>query len=168
MHLIDKRLKENFSSYIFQSALAFVSLVAILYFLDVFTKTAIVAGLGASSFIVFAMPKSVTARPRNVVGGHIVGIVAGSISFFILWLFGLNCIVLPKFTEISLYALSVGLAVFFMVITDTKHPPAGATALGFSIVKGGWPYSDAIFVILSMVALSFSRFLLKRWLKDLA
>ena len=84
MHALDKRLKADWRRYLFQCLLAFLALIAILYFLDLFTEAAIVAALGASAFIVFAMPNSVTAQPRNVIGGHIMGLIAGSICYFAL------------------------------------------------------------------------------------
>jgi len=64
MHILDRKLKKTWRSYVLQSLLAALALMAILYFLDILTHAAIVAALGASAFIIFAMPKSVLARPE--------------------------------------------------------------------------------------------------------
>lgn len=76
MEIIDKSFTKAPGHYIVQSLLALAVLTIILYFVEVLTQAAIVAALGASTFIVFAMPRSITAQPRRLVGGHAVGIVA--------------------------------------------------------------------------------------------
>ena len=62
MQLMDKSFKRAPKSYIMQSLLAVVAVAIILYFVEVLTHAAIVAALGASAFIVFAMPHSITAK----------------------------------------------------------------------------------------------------------
>ena len=67
------------------------------------------------------MPKMVTANPRNVIGGHATGLIIGSL-----------CFLIPHSTVINAAlscSLAVGLVIFLMVVTDTEHPPAAATAL---------------------------------------
>ena len=56
MHIIDKSFTTAPKSYIIQSILAVVALAIILYFVEVLTHAAIVAALGASTFVIFAMP----------------------------------------------------------------------------------------------------------------
>jgi CBS-domain-containing membrane protein len=63
------------------------------------------------------------------------------------------------------YALSVALALFFMTITNTEHPPAASTALG--IVAYGASWQTVLFVLLFAVSLSIIRRLLGNWLRDL-
>lgn len=161
--MLDKKFRANWHSYVFQSLLAVLALIAILYFLDIMTHAAIVAALGASAFIIFAMPRSATAQPRNVIGGHIMGLIAGSSCYFALLYppLGLS----EKFIYIVAAALSVGLAILLMVITDTEHPPAAATALG--IVAYGWSMWTVLFVLIFAVALLLARFLLRPWLREL-
>lgn len=163
MHILDEKLKEAWRSYALQSLLAVLALMAILYFLDILTHAAIVAALGASAFIIFAMPRSVTAQPRNVIGGHIMGLIAGSLCFFTLLYPPLG--ISERFLHLCAAALSVGLALLLMVITDTEHPPAAATALG--IVAYGWSLWTAVFVLIFAIALSVARFLLRPWLRQL-
>ena len=69
MHIIDKSFTRAPKSYIIQSLLAVIVVAVILYFVEIITHAAIVAALGSSAFIVFAMPHSITAKPRRLIGG---------------------------------------------------------------------------------------------------
>jgi CBS-domain-containing membrane protein len=84
MHIIDSSFTKKPKSYIIQSLLAVLALAVILYFVEVLTHAAIVAALGSSTFIVFAMPHTVAARSRRLIGGHLVGLICGMASYFLL------------------------------------------------------------------------------------
>ena len=143
-----------------------VAVVIILYFVELLTHAAIVAALGASTFIVFAMPKNITAQPRRLVGGHIVGLLCGLLCYYAFLTGPLG--ELSKNTEFIFWvaaALSVGLSIFLMTITNTEHPPAAGTAIG--IVAYPWSSQVVIFVLLSAVSLAVVRWLLGFRLKDL-
>jgi CBS-domain-containing membrane protein len=164
---LDPKLKGNTFSYTFQSLLAIFSLLIILYFLDVFTHSAISASLGSTVFIVFAMPKSKTAKPRNMIGGHLIGSLIGFLCFNLESIIHLS---LYSFSENALHkiiipAFAVGLAIFMMVISDTEHPPAAGTTLG--IVIQGWDTSILVVIFITTIILSFFHRLLNPWLKDL-
>ncbi len=167
MQIFDRKLKKYFPNYILQSLLATITLAIILYFENMFTRTAIIASLGATTFIVFAMPKYATAQPRRVMGGHMICIIVGIFCFYIaslaqnreIFFLGQNIF------KILVFSLSVGLSIFFMVITNTEHPPAAGTALG--IVIQGWSYSTILVILITISLLSLTRYLLKPWLKDL-
>lgn len=83
MQIFDRKLKKYFTNYILQSLLATITLIIILYFENLFTSAAVIASLGSTTFIIFAMPKYATAQPRRVIGGHIIGIVSGVLCFYI-------------------------------------------------------------------------------------
>ena len=167
MQIFDRKLKKYFPNYILQSLLATITLTIILYFENIFTRTAIIASLGATTFIIFAMPKYATAQPRRVIGGHIIYIIVGILCFYIASLtqnreyFFLT----QNMLKILIPSLSVGLSIFFMVITNTEHPPAAGTALG--IVVRGWSYSTIVVILITISLLSLTKYLLKPWLKDL-
>jgi len=167
MQLFDKKLKKYFLNYIFQSLLATITLAIILYFENIFTHTAVIASLGATTFIIFAMPGYTTARPRSVVGGHIIGIIVGiSCSYIAFYMQNINIFFLSHdILKILIPAISVGLSIFIMVITNSEHPPAAGTALG--IVIQGWTYSIILVILITTILLSLSKYLLKPWLKDL-
>ena len=166
MQIFDRKLKKYFSNYILQSLLATITLTIILYFENIFTRTAIIASLGATTFIIFAMPKYATAQPRRVIGGHIICIIVGILCFYIASLtqnreyFFLT----QNMLKILIPSLSVGLSIFFMVITNTEHPPTAGTALG--IVVQGWSYSTIVVILITISLLSLTKYLLKPWLKD--
>jgi CBS-domain-containing membrane protein len=81
-----------------------------------------------SIVLVMATPLSLFARPRNIVGGHLLSAVAG---FAILWSFGSN----PW-----LAAPAVGLAIALMQMTNTLHPPAGINPFIIVTMAPGWEF----------------------------
>lgn len=166
MHIIDESFIRTPKSYIIQSLLAVAIVTIILYFVEILTHAAIVAALGASTFIVFAMPHSVIAQPRRLIGGHVIGLICGSICYFTFLTgpFGELCANWEFITWFAC-ALSVGLSIFLMTITDAEHPPAASTALG--IVAHGWSYPIVLFVLLSVIGLAIVRRLLRNRLRNL-
>ncbi len=103
------------------------------------------------------MPGSITAKPRNVIGGHAIGLFFGSVCAFIPHVHWLP--------SISVYALAVGLSILLMVVVDMEHPPAAGTALGIAITGISWEV--AIALISSVLILSLAHRLLANHLKDL-
>ena len=166
MHIIDKSFTRAPKSYILQSLLATVAIAIILYFVEILTHAFIIAALGASTFIVFATPHSITAQPRRLIGGHTIGLICGSICYFAFLTGPLGELAANwEFLTWFVCALSVGLSIFLMTITDTEHPPAASTALG--IVAHGWSYRIVIFVLISAISLAIIRRLLRGHLRDL-
>ena len=146
----------HWKHYVLQSLFATAAVFVVLYFLSL-QDAVIIASLGASTFIVFAMPDSVTAKPRNVIGGHLVGLFWG-------WVFSaVPHVAVPA--SLGCYALAVGLSIFTMVVTDTEHPPAAGTALGIAIT--GISTSVLAAVVLGIVLLSLIHRFFKPWLRDL-
>ncbi|MFB0559571.1 MAG: HPP family protein [Dehalococcoidales bacterium] len=166
VHLFDKSFVRAPKRYIVQSLLAVVVVAVILYFVEVLTHAAIVAALGASAFIVFAMPHSITAQPRRLIGGHIIGLLSGTVCYFTFLTGPLGKLVNGwEFATLLVYAVAVGLSIFLMVVTDTEHPPASGTALG--IVAHVWSYQVIIFILACAIGLAIVRRLLRGYLKDL-
>ena len=166
MYLIDKYFKKAPKSYIKQSLLAALVVAIILLFFRMLGGFVIVAALGASTFIVFAMPSSITAEPRRLIGGHAVGLLSGALCYLVFLSGYLGELTTNQDTLFILAgALSVGLAIFLMTITDTEHPPAATTAIG--IIASGWSYKIALFVLLSALCLALARRSLRPHLKDL-
>jgi CBS-domain-containing membrane protein len=166
IHLVDKTFLKKPGSYIIQSLLAVIAVAVILYFVETITQAAIVAALGASSFIVFAMPKTVAAEPRRLIGGHITGIVCGLVCYY-------GCYTSPTETffnsnEIIHWlpaAFAVGLSIFLMTIFNFEHPPAAGTALG--IVAHEWTWETIVFIVVFAINLAIIGILLKKYLKNL-
>jgi CBS-domain-containing membrane protein len=164
--MLDRRFRSHAKRYVLQSGLATLAVLVVLLILDTISNTVIIAALGASSFIAFAMPKARTSRPRYLIGGYVVGTVSGVLCYFLS--------VLPFFAQVPVVqdrldvvfgALSVGLAIFTMVVTNTEHPPAAGLALGF--VLNEWNVFTVIVVVVGIVSLSIIKRLLEPLLVDL-
>ena len=151
-----EKFRSHWKNYVFQSFFATLTVFIVLLILNT-GQAVIVAAIGATAFIVFAMPKSITANPRNIIGGYIVGLVCGSLFAFI-----------PHQTaalSAVVYALAVGSSIFIMVVIDTEHPPASAVALG--VAMRGFSLEVAITVVVTTVVLSIIRSLFGKYLEDL-
>jgi CBS-domain-containing membrane protein len=103
------------------------------------------------------MPKAVTAKPRGIIGGYLIGLAVGALSW-----------VIPHetlFPTIAVYSGVVGLTMFLMVVTDTEHPPACGIAVGVAI--SGWSGTVALTIVVSAIILATAHVVLARYLKDL-
>ena len=149
---IKDKFKKLWKYYILQSSLAACVLLILVLILGK-DKMVVISAMGATSFIVFAMPKSVSAQTRHVIGGHLVGLACGTIFYFTP---------LPYLVE---YPLAVGIAICIMVALDVEHPPAAGTALAVVINE----VSPNVFVtiMVSALVLSQCRYYLRHYLKDL-
>jgi hypothetical protein len=106
------------------------------------------------------------ATTRKLIGGHIIGLICGTIFYFLFFTGPLAELVAEgTLLQVLAYALAVGLCVFLMTITNTEHTPAVSTALG--IVRDSWSYQIVLFVLLCALSLVIIRRLLHRHLKDL-
>lgn len=88
----------------------------------------LMAPFGASCFLVFAVPESPFAQPRNVIGGHLVSTAVG---LLLLTFAG---------TEWWVMGVAVGLSIVAMQLTRTGHPPAGADPVVVLLVQPGWSF----------------------------
>lgn len=162
---LDRQLRrENFRRAVLQCGLAGVVVLILLLVLDAVTQTVLIAALGSSAFIAFAVPRSLHSGPRHLIGGYVVGILAGSL---MAWLNGL--VNLPGIAEHAVMvlfgALAISAAMLAMVVTRTEHPPAAALALG--IVLNEWNLLTLGVVLSGIVALSLVKRLVLPVLLDL-
>ncbi len=74
----DRLRRDNLNRYLLQCTLASVVVLILLLILDTVTQTVLIAALGASTFIAFAVPRSLQSEPRYMIGGYLVGILVGS------------------------------------------------------------------------------------------
>jgi len=77
----------------------------------------LMAPFGATMVILFVLPDSPLAQPRNIIGGHLLTAAAGLL--IQQWL-GVDALSL---------GLATGVGIVLMVMTGTTHPPAGANPL---------------------------------------
>ncbi|MDX1755706.1 MAG: HPP family protein [Marinobacter sp.] len=88
----------------------------------------LMAPFGATMVILFGLPASPLAQPRNIIVGHLltttIGLVIASLIGVNAWSMG----------------LAVGLAVALMLLTNTTHPPAGANPLVVMLAGEHWDF----------------------------
>ncbi|KAF6265798.1 HPP family-domain-containing protein [Scenedesmus sp. NREL 46B-D3] len=78
----------------------------------------LVASFGASAVLLYGVPESKLAQPRNVIGGQVVSAIVGV------------CVRLAlERVQWLANAVGMSLALLAMQLTCTTHPPGGATAL---------------------------------------
>ena len=110
---------------------------------------------GSSMVLLFGFPESPFAQPRNVFFGHFVTTLVGVIF--------VNLIPLPIYINI---ALAVGIGIFFMILLNVVHPPAGGNPV--MVIIGSVSYDYLIFPIISgcfiiiLLAIIVNRFILKK------
>ena len=137
---IDPQFPAHWKQYLIQSGYAALAVFIITIILS--SNPVVIASIGATAFIVFAMPENVAAQPKRIIGGHLLGFFIGS------------CFAVFPFMDILL-----------MVILDFEHPPAAGTALGMTLV--GYSSSSATAIIASVFILAFIGYIAKPFLRNL-
>jgi len=104
----------------------------------------LVGSFGASAVLLYGIPLSPFAQPRNVIGGHIISAITG-VSFYLL------------FPDQMLFAASfaVGIAIGLMHFTRTLHPPGGATAL-IAVIGGDAVHQLGYLYVITPIGLGAS------------
>jgi len=153
---IDPKVPSYWKDYILQSSYAAITVFFITLVLS--KNPVIIASIGATAFIIFALPNNIAAEPKRIIGGHFLGFFIGS------------CFAIFPFIDILFfkavwYALSIGITILFMVVLDFEHPPAAGTALGMTIF--GYSSSAAMAILISVILLAFIGYITKPFLKDL-
>lgn len=103
----------------------------------------LMAPFGATAVLVFGVPQSPLAMPKNVIGGHMLTAMIG--------------VVFSYYSADSaiMIGLAVGIAITLMIITKTIHPAAGANPI--LIIESGqsWDFlimpvlAGTVFIVLS-------------------
>jgi len=110
---------------------------------------------GSSMVLLFGFPESPFAQPRNVFFGHFVTTLVGVIF--------VNLIPLPLYISI---AIAVGTGIFFMILLDVVHPPAGGNPI--MVIIGSVSYDYLFFPIITgcfiiiLLAIIINKFILKK------
>ena len=157
--------KENLRRYLLQCSLAGAVVFVLLMVLDTVTQSVLIAALGASTFIAFAVPLSLHSSPRHLIGGYVVGIVAGVSMSALNTMMVFSGSFVATAATIVFGALAMSVAMFLMVFTKTEHPPAAALALGF--VLNEWDLLTIVGVLAGVIGLSLFKRLVLPMLMDL-
>jgi len=167
VQIFDKKLQGNVLRYLLQCALATVFVLVVLAILHAIASAAIIAALGASSFIAFAMPRKEASRARYLVGGYLVGMASGTLCHIISQLPVLQQLPLvQEYSHIVFGAVAVGVAIFTMAVTNTEHPPASGVALGL-VLGGELNFVTLVVLLVGIVSLAVIKSLMKPVLIDL-
>ena len=102
------------------------SVIGVLAYLT--NQPIIMGSFGASIFVLFVLPDSPFAQPRNVIFGHFVTTLIGLIFFHLVG------------SEWWSMALALAFAVFFMQYLRISHPPAGSNPFIVFILGANWDY----------------------------
>ncbi len=94
-----------------------------------FTKQPLVLGsFGASIFVLFILPDTPFAQPRNVIGGHFVSTLSGLVFLHFVG---------PDWWSM---ALSLATALSLMQLMKVPHPPAGSNPFIVFMTGANWEF----------------------------
>lgn len=105
----------------------------------------LVAPLGASAVLVFAVPASPLAQPWSVVGGNLISATIGL------------ALGLGLQDQLVAASLAVGLAIAVMTFARCLHPPGGASALLCALGAAGpegWNFIHLVPITANVIALA--------------
>lgn len=148
-----------------QVILATMYLWLVLFLLDEasLTQLAWAAGAGSlasSTYIVFATPRSISARPMNIFGGYLVALIIGMFFHQINIVFSLAMPDQASFVFECVTAFSIGITMLCMLLFHCGHPPAAGLTVVLVIERMA-PSSVAV-IIFAVAVLLF----LRLWFKD--
>ena len=165
LDLADRLTATNVRRYAIQCALATFVVLILLVALDAVTQTVLIAAFGATTFIAFAVPRSMVSSPRCLIGGYLVGMFAGTLMSTLNTSLGIDDPFIAEVGLVVLGALATGIAMFLMVVTKTEHPPAAALALG--LVMNEWTALTLLVLIAGVSALCVFKRIVLPHLMDL-
>lgn len=88
----------------------------------------VMAPFGATTVLVFGVPDSPLAQPKNVIFGHLLTAIIG--------------VAFTQYVGVTplTLALATGMGVSVMLLTKTTHPPAGANPMLIMLAGQGWSF----------------------------
>ena len=94
--------------------------------------------------LLFGYPESPFAQPKNIFFGHLLTALVGVIF--------VNLIPLPIFINIP---LAVGIGIFFMILFEVTHPPAGGNPIIVILGSASFSYIINPIIIGTIIVLVF-------------
>lgn len=127
-------LEEHHNSRIVLAAYVFLNSAITIAILAVIARLTdlpfVFPSLGPTAFILFFSSMSLAACPRNVISGHLIGVLAG---FGALAVFGLLSVQADltdtSWQRLGAVALCLSVTLGAMILLNVPHAPAGATTL---------------------------------------
>ena len=107
---------------------AFICIALLAYLTASTPYPFIAAPMGATAVLVFGVPDSPLAQPRNIIGGNLIAAII--------------CVVCVALWGTAPWVMAIAVATTIKVtqLTRTVHPPAGAVALLGVLGGASWPY----------------------------
>jgi len=102
-----------------------------------------IASFGATATLLYGLPSSPLAQPRNVIGGQVISAIVGCTVRLLVDTRG------ETFVPI---ALSVCVTLFLMQVTNTMHAPAGATAVIAVTTSSSFAWAGFQFVLVPVLS----------------
>lgn len=166
MRLFDPKFRANKGRYFTQTILAAAVVAFVLILIDAPAQSVLVASVGSTAFIVFAMPHRAVSKPRYVLGGYAVCFLVGVPCHF-LYSYALSAGLHGSAHVLMCLAggLAVAASTLGMVVTNTEHPPAAGLALG--LVLNGWQPGPIVVALACVALVSGAKQVLREALIDL-
>ena len=141
---------------------AFLAIIAISIFANYLSTSTmdnffLIGSFGASAVLIYGAPQLDFSQPRNFIGGHIISTLVGVLIYKFL-----------SFDLMILSALAVSLSIVAMHLTQTMHPPGGATAL-ISIIGSEQIHDLGFYLIISpILSVSFLMLFIALFINNLS
>jgi len=136
--MFDKLMPNNLRRASYATVGSTLAIFVLIYLTNITQYVFIMAPFGASCVILFALPESPLAQPKNVIFGHFLTALTGVLVAHFL-----------PITPLTI-AAATGIGIGLMVITSTIHPPAGANPLVILLASPSAPeWSFLLFPVLS-------------------
>lgn len=149
----------------FYCFMAFIGLYLIHFLNQKFeqeTQIYLIGSFGATVVLLFGVPHSPLSNWKNCLGGHLISAIIG-----------VTCVQLLGKEALFVGPLAVALSIFLMTVTNTLHPPGGATALiavmgGKNILDLGYSYvlSPVLSGVLVLLLLAKFTYFIQRRLES--
>lgn len=115
--------------------------------------------LGPTAFLLFYTPTQPASSPRNPLGGHLIGVLAGYLALVVFGLTDRGPALADgvDWANVGAAALSLGLTNGAMVWLNVPHPPAGATTLivALGILREPWQLAVLMLAVVLLVVQGF-------------
>ena len=146
----DKFIKASLAGFFSAFTIGILTLITYKTELGLF----LAASFGSSMVLLYGFPESPFAQPKNIFFGHLLTAFIGVVF--------VNFVQLPIFIIIP---AAVGFGIFFMIILDVVHPPAGGNPIMVIIGSASFDYLFSPIITGTIIILLFGVILNKYILK---
>lgn len=163
--LINKNFIANKKPFLFQSLLAGLLTLVILFGLGTVLQMDLLGAIGAGSLasstcMILIAPSSTMAQNRNLIGGYATGLGMGVLCYYAAMLVQYFFPAYPmNHTAIIFGAIAVGVTQLIMVIIDVEHSPGAGIAIG--LVLENWHFSSIMVIAACVFCIALVHHLLR-------